>query len=610
MEQSERAERIRGMKTLLKDTGQIIRFNLKNLLLFLIGYRLTAAAVYLRLLDAGMRFSLDRAGCSYLTLENAGKVCLRPWTILTVLVLAGAGLLFLMVEAGGLIAAYSAAVYSLRLSGLQMFVQGLQSTVQQIRRKNFLLFAVVLADYLLMNLAYVCRALTHVKPLDFVIGEMLGQPAIWAAAVAVVCCCVAAVIPTYFVFHQCMVEQKFYRDGRAGSMEMLRGRWLGTVVRVVCPQILVTAAAYTVYLLLLVMMAVFAVIFVRRGLQLSFLIRAASWTEWIIMGTAGMWASLFFFADLTVQYYKYGDRGIGRKHFFSTGQPVISRKNGLAVLAVSGLIGGLGLIDAAVNGTFLSSSVVVQTEITAHRGSSSSAPENTLSAIEAAVEEMADWAEIDVQETADGVVVLCHDTSLQRVAGIKRDVKDMTFEEIRNLDAGSWFSEEFAGERVPSLEEVMERAKGRLKLNIELKYLGEGSMLPEKVVQLVAEHGMEDQCIVSCANLNYLRRIKEEDPRIKTGHIIPAAYGAYYMDEDVDVISIRSGFVTEGLVKAAHEAGKSVHAWTVNGKMELERMRVLTVDNVITDVPVLAREILYREEATENLLEYLKMILR
>ena len=73
-------------------------------------------------------------------------------------------------------------------------------------------------------------------------------------------------------------------------------------------------------------------------------------------------------------------------------------------------------------------------------------------------------------------------------------------------------------------------------------------------------------------------------------------------------MSIRSGFVTESLIKAAHEEGKSVHAWTVNGKKELERMRVLGVDNVITDVPILAREILYREEGTENLLEYLRLM--
>lgn len=598
------------MRALLKETGQIIWFNIKNLLIFLTGYRLAAAAVYLQLLNAGIRFSLGRAGYAYLTLENAWKVLASPWTIPVLFVLSGVGLWFLMVEAGSLVAAYSGAMYSLKVSASQMFIQGIRSAARQLERKNFRLFFVVLADFFLMNLFYFYRTLTHVKPLNFVIEEMSGHPVIWAAVAAVICGCVAAVIPTYFVFHQCMIEQKFYRDGKAESIGMLKGRWLGTVLRVVCPQILITASAVVVYLFLVVLAAVFAVLFVRRELEFAFLIRAADWIEWIVMGVAGMAASLLFFADVTVQYYQYGKSKLEKKHFFYSRQAVVSRKNGLAVLAVFGIIGGAGLIDAAVNGTFLSNSVVVQTEITAHRGSSASAPENTMAAVEAAVKEMADWVEIDVQETADGVVVVCHDTSLQRVAGVKKNVKDMTFQELRSLDVGSWFSEEFAGERIPSLEEIMEYAKGRLKLNIEIKYSGMGSLLPEKVGELVEAYEMEDQCIVSCTNLNYLRRVKRATPRVKTGYIIPAAFGNYYMDSDVDVISIRSGFVTEKLVTAAHEAGKSIHAWTVNEKMELERMRVLTVDNVITDRPVLAREILYREEATESLLEYLAMILR
>ncbi len=598
------------MRALLRETGQIIWFNMKNLLLFLLGYRLTAAAVYLQLLNAGIRFSLGKAGYSYLTLENAWKVFAGPWTVPVFFVLSAVGLLFLMVEAGGLVAAYSGAMYSLRISAPQMFIQGIRGAVQQLERKNFRLFFVVLADFLLMNLLYLYRTLTHVKPLNFVMEEMSRYPLAWAAAALAVLICVAAVIPTYFTIHQCMIEQKFYSDGRRGSMELLRGRYMRTVFRVVCLQILIVAAAVAAYLLFVVTAAVFAVLFVRRELEFAFLIRAADWMEWIVMGLGGMAASLLFFADVTVRYYEYGKSKLEKRHFFYSGTAIVSRRNGLAVLAAFGVIGGLGLIDAAVNGTFLLNSVVVQTEITAHRGSSASAPENTMAAVTAAVEEMADWAEIDVQETADGVVILCHDTSLLRVAGVKKDVKSMTFEELRALDVGSWFSEEFAGERVPSLEAVMEYAKGRLKLNIEIKYSGMGSMLPDKVRELVEDYEMEDQCIVSCTNLNYLRRIKKENPRIKTGYIIPAAFGNYYMDEDVDVISIRSGFVTEKLVTAAHEAGKSVHAWTVNEKIELERMRVLTVDNVITDSPALAREILYREEATENLIEYLTMILR
>lgn len=99
-------------------------------------------------------------------------------------------------------------------------------------------------------------------------------------------------------------------------------------------------------------------------------------------------------------------------------------------------------------------------------------------------------------------------------------------------------------------------------------------------------------------------------PELRTGYIIAAAYGDYYSEEALDFISIRSGFVNQQMVQRAHENGKAVHAWTVNSKSELERMKLLQVDNVITDYPVLAREILYREEATESLVEYLRLAFR
>lgn len=598
------------MRLLLHDTSEIIRFNSKNLLTFHMGYRLAASCIYLQLLNAGIRFSLGRAGYSYLTLENAGKVLLSPWTLPVFFVLVLAGLLLLAVEAGGMVAAYSGAVYSLKMPALQILSAGIRSTKEQLARKNFRLFAVAAADFFLMNIFYLYRTLTHVKPVNFVIEEMSANPFLWGGAFLFVCICIAAVIPSYFVFHGCMTEQKFYYDSKRDSVELLRGREAGIIVRIVLPQLLIAAGAGACYVAMVAIMALAAVLFVRQDLEFAFLLRAADWAEWSIMALASMAASLFYFADLTVQYYRYGKNRIGRQHFFDTGTAFLSRKNGLLFLAGAGIITGAGLIDSACNGSFLSSSFVVQTEITAHRGSSKSAPENTMAALMAAVEEMADWAEIDVQETKDGAAVLCHDENLRRVSGIAMEISDMTLKELREVEVGSWFSEEYAGEPIPTLTEAMEYAKGRLNLNIEIKYAGTESSLPQKVCRLVEEHEMEDQCIITCTNMECLRQIKSINPNIRTGYILPAAYGDYYRNEEIDVISIRSGFITESLVTLAHEEGKSVHAWTVNDRAELERMRVLAVDNVITDMPVFAREILYREEGTENLLGYVRALLK
>ena len=172
-----------------------------------------------------------------------------------------------------------------------------------------------------------------------------------------------------------------------------------------------------------------------------------------------------------------------------------------------------------------------------------------MAAMELAVENLADFVEIDVQETADGVVVLGHDSTLKRVAGVNRTIGSYTLEDLQDLDVGKWFSKEFEGERIPTLADIMEFCKGRVKMNIEIKNLGKDSPLPDKVVELISDFQMKEQCVVTSTRLSYLSRVKELDPDIRTGYIISAAYGDYYSDDDVDFISIRSSFVSGKLWK-------------------------------------------------------------
>ena len=134
--------------------------------------------------------------------------------------------------------------------------------------------------------------------------------------------------------------------------------------------------------------------------------------------------------------------------------------------------------------------------------------------------------------------------------------------------------------------------------------------MPEQVVKLIRERGMEEQCVITSVKLGYLERVKACAEEIHTGYILPAAYGKYYESDAFDFISIRSSFVTKSLVEKVHERGKAVHVWTVNRRGEMEQMKALGVDNVITDNPTMALEVMYREEATESLMGYLKMVLR
>jgi glycerophosphoryl diester phosphodiesterase len=127
-------------------------------------------------------------------------------------------------------------------------------------------------------------------------------------------------------------------------------------------------------------------------------------------------------------------------------------------------------------------------DVIAHRGASAYAPENTLASFSKAIELKADWLELDVQLTKDGQVVVIHDGDLERVAGIKKRVDEMTLEEIRRVDVGSRFSKEFAGERIPTLDAVLSLAKNRVGVYIELKVAKHDKVLNRRIGEVVSNH--------------------------------------------------------------------------------------------------------------------------
>ena len=601
------------MKKQIKEIYQMIRGNLKSLLLFEFFFRFIAGTLLVQVGTRGLKFCLDRAGYSYLTLANAWKFFLHPWTMLFILVMAVLALFLNMIEIGGLVTAFSGAAYFCHPTLWEIFSGAFEKVRDELRHKNYRLFGMGMISTFTVNLFYLYRIFSRIKPVNFVIKELLDQPLAVSVSLLVFLLFLALLFPAFFVFHGCMIGQKSYWDSRFESMELLKGRWAQVIGMAALLEMCLIILFLTVYYLSVFLMAVVTVLFVKEDLGLAFLMETTDRAEWFLVILASIFASMVCWAFVTREYYQVISRRKGRMEgweFATAGRNVrFSKKTGLALLGLFLAMSGFFLFDAAYNGNFISKSVAVQTRITAHRGSSSGAPENTMAALEKAVEEMADRAEIDVQETADGVIVLCHDTSLKRVAGVNKKVSDLTLEQIKKLDVGSWFSSEYQGEQIPTLEEVMEYAKGKIDLNIEIKNLGNSSGLPEKVIELVEKHEMQEQCVITSTNRFYLKRVKAVNPEIRTGYIISAAYGNFYSDEFIDLISIRSSFVTERMIESAHEAGKAVHAWTVNGKVEMERLKQLGVDDMITDRPVLAREILYGEEAKANLLEYLRLVL-
>src|SRR5262249_36686698 len=179
--------------------------------------------------------------------------------------------------------------------------------------------------------------------------------------------------------------------------------------------------------------------------------------------------------------------------------------------------------------------------------------------------------EMDVQQTADGVVVLLHDRDLKRVAGVSRRLDELTYDEVRQLDVGSWFAPAFAGERVPALAEVIDLCRGKMRLNIELKFFGPDRRLAHKVADLVREQNFESDCIITSLNYDALLEVKRHNPRLRTGLIVAHALGDVSRLE-IDVLSVRADFLSDALLYTAHRLAREVHVWTVNDPGQMTRL--------------------------------------
>jgi glycerophosphoryl diester phosphodiesterase len=225
-----------------------------------------------------------------------------------------------------------------------------------------------------------------------------------------------------------------------------------------------------------------------------------------------------------------------------------------------------------------------QIVVVAHRGYARAAPENSMSAFRMAIEVGADVIELDVQETSDGVIVALHDRDLMRLAGDPRAIADLSFAEVRKLDIARRTGAEFVGERIATLDEVIALARGRIKLQIELKYYKQDHGLAEKVADLIRREAFEEDCEVSSLNYEALIKAKARNPRLKLVALITYAVG----DPgrlDVAGLSVNTKVLSDRLIKVARARGKRLYAWTVDEPREMMRLIERGVGGIVTNSP-------------------------
>ncbi|SDH47163.1 glycerophosphoryl diester phosphodiesterase [Planococcus glaciei] len=229
----------------------------------------------------------------------------------------------------------------------------------------------------------------------------------------------------------------------------------------------------------------------------------------------------------------------------------------------------------------------------AHRGASGHAPENTMGAFQKGFEMKADYIEIDVQMTKDGELVVIHDTTVDRTTNGTGKVGSLTFEEIRQLDAGSWFSESYAGEKVPTFEEVIDAFRGKVGILIELKAPELYPGMEKKIADALMERNMHlsnnGKVILQSFNHESMKKSKELLPNLPHGVLVGAGWKNVTEEQlaqfatYADFFNPTMSIVTDELVSDVHEAEMKIYPYTSRTQEQALRLFDLNVDGIITD---------------------------
>jgi glycerophosphoryl diester phosphodiesterase len=256
---------------------------------------------------------------------------------------------------------------------------------------------------------------------------------------------------------------------------------------------------------------------------------------------------------------------------------------GLLIAAVA-LLGGLT--------DLLTHETDDEIQVVAHRGAAGARPENTMAAFRLAIENKATWVELDVQESADGEVIVMHDSDYMKIAGVDLKTWDATTNALADIDIGSWFDPAYASERTPLLRDVLELAKDSgTGVLIELKYYGHDEMLEQRVADVVEETGMTDQVRAMSLKYEAVKKMKALRPDWTVGLLATATLGDLPALA-ADFLAVNMATTSVHLVRDARAEGKEVYVWTVNDPLSMSHMASLGVSGLITDEPALAREVL------------------
>lgn len=581
---------MKKIRNLIRMSWRILNWNWPVFLLFEIIYKLFLL-VLLPFIQRVIDYALGRAGIVYLTQQNVVCIFKNPFSMVILILTAILFLYVSFIETAAIVWYCGMGAQGEKVSVRVLFAKSIKTAGSIWKPKNLWMIILLFLSLPLTGLTVMSGPLSSLKIPGFIRDFIQENQSLSILCGIVVLALAYMLFQWLFGIHDFILNRCSYKEACQRSRNFLKGRKIKTVVMVICGITFLWAAVLLVWLA------------VTAGLMLWIRLTAkpqdALYSFWYhyhdLRNIARLLASIlkpvFLFTVITAVYYEARsvDSSVQTK-----------KKNAVQWLSLFAQCAAW----TAAAALYVEMTVPYrygfledrEIQVIAHRAGAKFAPENTLAALNKAIKSGADAAEIDVQQTKDGALIVMHDTSFKRTAGVKKKVWDVTLKEAKALDVGSFFSAYYQNERVPTLEEMIQAANGRIRLMIELKSSGHEKGLEEKTVELIHRYRFEGQCSVASMDYRILQKIKKLDAAIQTVYISSIAYGDAAELKDADVISVEETFVNSRMKALAETYGKKVYAWTINDKNSIKKIGRLKVDGIVTDNVYFTEYILETED--------------
>lgn len=586
--------------------------NFKQIIIFEAIYKIILMAIVTPLLVELVDIAMRLSGINYLTNARLMGFLAKPTTIAILILVVVLYAIISIMEMGAITHAYNIYYNGGNVSIVDMIKSGIFSALRLLSPYNIPMIFFVIALLPVIYLGSFSSYLSSMQIPAFIVEYLKQKKGVMLWVTLGIAVAIFFTIKWINAMNYYVTEKMNFISGVKASKKLNRKRYFGLVLGFIAWQILIYLVLFISYAAITFVISVVLKLMLKRKFAYNVSLFIAKWIY-------DIWGAIYIcmIVPLSCAYFSgyFFERKKADREDIVIPKITTNKTNSdsryrriLSVIVVISAVMNLIYLNFDF-GLFRGSAKIQlfsQTSIAAHRGYSAEAPENTIPAFEAAIDNYADYVELDVQETKDGVVVVMHDSNTKRTTGVKKNIWNLTYDELSELDAGSWFSEEYADTKVPMLSEVLEMAKDRLKLNVEIKLTGHEKNLEESVAALIEEYDMVDQCVVTSFQPKALKRIKSFNPEIKTGYILHVAYGDFSNVSYADALSVNYSFATENFIDSAHDADMEVYVWTVNTAEAINDMLENGADMIITDDPVLARETVTSYETTPYIVKLIK----